>query len=407
MIIAFFFIFLAGSFLLQLASSALRSLEQSHSEEQLEAGGWFSVYRSFQGLLFKKRELDVLFFSITSTRHILRYCLALTVAILFWATDFKWLWLIGGFLVSLIIGDFIPRMIATRYPTRSLQLSSPFATIYLFIASPVSFLLAKVFATPHEVPQEKEKIMEMIEKADVEESEKQLLSSVAGFRDLIVREVMTPRVDIFALPSDITLREAAKLFDEEGYSRAPVYKENIDQVIGMAMYKDIMGLGLEDEAALDRHVETLLKPIIFVPETSKVTHLFEQFRDKQTHLAIVVDEYGGTEGLVTIEDCLEEIVGEISDEYDEEEKLFTPEKAGSWIVDGRMSINDIEEQFGIEIPQEGDYDTIGGYAFHKAGEIPEPGLTIHHDDFDLEILESSERCIEKIKITSLESSEGQ
>lgn len=420
--IILFFVFLIGSFVLQAASSSFRVFEHTQSKEQLRAGKWFAFFRSFQRLFFAKREFEVLLFSISCTRHILRYCLALSITLFLWTTvpptELKWLWLLIGFLVfmclSLIFGDFIPRYFATRHPSNSLKFSSPLATLFLIVTSPISFLLlafsGKKFATSYleeggeAMPQVTEKIKEMIDRADVQstmdQNERELFASVADFCDRIVREVMTPRVDIFALSANLTLFDAAKLFDEEGYSRAPVYKENIDQVIGLAMYKDIMGVTLDDETALNRPLETIVKPIIFIPETSRITNLLQQFREKQTHLAIVVDEYGGTEGLITIEDCLEEIVGEISDEYDEaEQQLYTREKTGIWIVDGRMPILDIEEQFGLKIPQESDYDTIGGYAFHKAGEIPAPGLKIRHDDFELEILESSERCIEKVKIT--------
>ena len=116
----------------------------------------------------------------------------------------------------------------------------------------------------------------------------------------------------------------------------------------------------------------------------------------------MVDEYGGTEGIVTIEDILEEIVGEIADEYDEEANIFSPQPDGSWVVDARMTILDIEEKLGINIPQEGDYDTIGGYIYHRAGTIPTKGFVIHHDDFQLEVLKSSERSIEKVRIKPLE-----
>jgi CBS domain containing-hemolysin-like protein len=126
--------------------------------------------------------------------------------------------------------------------------------------------------------------------------------------------------------------------------------------------------------------------------------LLQEFRKKQVHLAIVVDEYGSTEGIVTIEDILEEIVGEIEDEYDEEEALFISQPDGSWIVDARMSLLDVEEQLGIVIPQEGDYDTVGGYIFHQAGSIPSKGFVIKHDDFTLEILRSTDRFVEKVKL---------
>ena len=130
-------------------------------------------------------------------------------------------------------------------------------------------------------------------------------------------------------------------------------------------------------------------------------YLLQEFRKKQVHMAIVVDEYGGTEGIVTIEDILEQIVGEIADEYDEDEEMFFAQNDGSWIVDARMNILDAEEQLGILVPQDGDYDTIGGYIYHRAGTIPSKGFVIKHDDFELEVLRSSERCVEKVRITPI------
>jgi putative hemolysin len=218
---------------------------------------------------------------------------------------------------------------------------------------------------------------------------------------------MIPRVDLFALCAETPTREASKLIIEEGYSRIPVYRENIDNITGLLMFKDILELymsvlqGKKESSILDAPIESITKSVFYVPETKQVSYLLQEFRAKQMHMAIVVDEYGGTEGVVTMEDILEEIVGEIADEYDyNEEVLFSPlPTGGGWIVDARMSLIDAEESFGIDIPQEGDYDTIGGYVFHKAGEIPDKGYMIHQDDFDLEILSSTERSIEKVRIT--------
>jgi CBS domain containing-hemolysin-like protein len=162
---------------------------------------------------------------------------------------------------------------------------------------------------------------------------------------------MIPRTEVFSLSATTTIREAAQKIKEEGYSRIPVYTQNLDTIIGLIMYKDLLNVTLgcvqnNQPAKLDNSIETLVKPILFTPKTSKVSHLLHEFRRKQTHLAIVVDEYGGTEGLITIEDCLEEIVGEIADEYDEEEGLYIAEADGGWIVDASMSLLDIQDRLG-------------------------------------------------------------
>jgi putative hemolysin len=183
----------------------------------------------------------------------------------------------------------------------------------------------------------------------------------------------------------------------------PVYKETIDQIVGILMYRDILSKYMAAEAQnnpklLDAPIDTLVKKVLFVPETKKISQLLQEFKKKQSHLAIVVDEYGGTAGIVTIEDLLEEIVGEIEDEYDEEEELYTTLSDSTWIADGRLSILDAEEQLGIHLPDEGEFDTIGGFIFHRAGSIPSKGFKIQLDDLELEVVKSNDRRVEKVKI---------
>jgi putative hemolysin len=256
--------------------------------------------------------------------------------------------------------------------------------------------------------QTKQEIIDIIQEAQlspgINRHDKKLIESVLSFRDRIVREIMVPRVDVFSLPADTPIKEALILIAAEGYSRIPIYRNTIDEIVGVVMYKDIFNKFREYEekeheaAILQAPIETIRKSVLFTPETKKISNLLQEFRKKQVHLAIVVDEYGGTEGIVTIEDILEEIVGDIADEYDEAEALFLPQHDGSWILDARMSIFDAEETLGIKIPQEGDYDTIGGYVFHCAGAIPTKGFVIHQDEFELEILDSNERVVEKVRI---------
>ncbi|MFA6501683.1 MAG: transporter associated domain-containing protein, partial [Parachlamydiales bacterium] len=151
---------------------------------------------------------------------------------------------------------------------------------------------------------------------------------------------------------------------------------------------------------LNKPIENFVKPIIYAPENKKISKLFLEFKNKKTHLAIIVNEYGGTEGIVTIEDILEEMVGEIKDEYDiEEEKQYWQLPTGSFVIDAKMNIIDLEDQLKIKIPHSPEYETIGGYIFHIAGTIPSKGWKIHLEDFDIEVLISNERCIEKIRIT--------
>jgi CBS domain containing-hemolysin-like protein len=316
-------------------------------------------------------------------------------------------------------------MLGTRQPATAIRLCAPISSIFLILSFPLSSVFLKLsqslsrtlyydyFQEP--TAQAKQEIIEIIQKAklspEISRHDKQLIEAVLSFKERITREVMVPRVDLFSLPSSTTIRDAAKMLYDEGYSRVPVYKNSVDNIVGVLMYKEILNKYMEyakkgnDEKILDATIESLAKPPLYTPETKKLSNLLQEFRKKQVHIAIVVDEYGGTEGIVTIEDILEEIVGDIADEYDEREELFKAQPDKSWIVDAKTSILEAEEQLGITIPQEADYDTIGGYLYHRAGTIPSKGFIIHHDTFELEVISSSERAVEKVRIKAIRSEE--
>ena len=317
------------------------------------------------------------------------------------------------------MGDSLARITGNRYPERSIRLTAPIVSAFLVLLFPLTFLFLKFFHIlprtfyfdpSHEPNQEaKQELIEIIEESNLnthlDPHDKKLIEAVMAFKDRIAREVMVPRVDIFSLPHDMTIEEAATLLYQEGYSRTPVYKDTLDNIIGVLMYKDVLAKYMEharkgDKAVLQSPISTLVKNVLYTPETKKISQLLQEFRKQQVHLAIIVDEYGGTEGIVTIEDILEEIVGDIADEYDQEEALFIPLSEGGWLIDSRMSILDIEEQFGIEIPQDGDYDTVGGYVFHETGMIPAKGYTIRKPQFELEVIRSNDRRVEKLRIKS-------
>lgn len=254
----------------------------------------------------------------------------------------------------------------------------------------------------------REKVLEILHDSELadylDQSDQKLIASVVSFKQRIVREVMVPRIDVFSLPADTTLQEATESFLAQGYSRIPVYRESVDNIVGVLLYKDVLKLFAKASSSsggdLQGTIENTIKPILYTPETKKISQLLQEFRSKQIHLAIVVDEWGGTEGIITIEDILEELVGEIADEYDvDEEVLFTVLPGGGWIVDGKMGIIDIDEELGIKIPSSPEYDTLGGYIVHRAGTIPTKGWKIHHDEFDLEVLSSDERSVDKIRIS--------
>jgi putative hemolysin len=435
---------LVGLFSLTALNSAFRRLQKKDSKKKIHSLGKVFFYRYIHALFFPKYEYEGLFFASTCAQNILRFLYALfsffilLKAYLFtiiplegqfsfliinnWLATFASLF--GLFLIFFTIGDYIPRLFGNRSPELMITLCAPIASLFMLLASPLTFLFLKLsqllshtnyfdhFLEPQtEVTQE---IIDLIEESNLKHHfdfhDKQLIESVMGFKDRIAREVMVPRVDVFSLSHDTTIEEAAKLLHNEGYSRTPVYKDTLDNIIGVLMYKDILFKYMEyveqgnNLKILQTPIETLVKNILYTPETKKISSLLQEFRKKQVHLAIIVDEYGGTEGIVTIEDILEQIVGDIADEYDQEEILFVALPNGGWLVDARMNILDIEEELGIDIPQNGDYDTIGGYIFHQAGTIPAKGFLIRQPNFEIEVLRSNDRRVEKVRIQPFQSS---
>ena len=211
------------------------------------------------------------------------------------------------------------------------------------------------------------------EQGVVEEDEREMIHGVFEFSETVAREVMTPRIDIIAVPVDVGLQELIELVVTEGHSRLPVYEGTIDSVVGVLLAKDLLPMLADPEQrAAGFDVRALMREPYFVPDTKPVDDILAEFRQKGLHLAIVLDEFGGTYGLLTMEDLLEEIVGEINDEYDVAEPEFAATPEGDVLIDGGALISEVNERFGLSLPEE-DFDTIGGYIFGALGRVPEPG----------------------------------
>jgi len=227
----------------------------------------------------------------------------------------------------------------------------------------------------------------------IERDEQKLLQSIVDFGGTLVREVMTPRPDIVAIPADATLDQLRALFREQEYSRIPVFKENLDNILGVVYVKDLV---LTSESSGSGSIETLIRPVAFVPETKRVPDLLKEFQRKQVQMAIVVDEYGGTAGLVTLEDLLEEIVGEIRDEYDVETEPVIDEGNGSWVFSAKASIDEVRDRLNVGIEPEG-FETVGGYVLTRVGRVPQVGETFELDGLLVEVLEAERRRIHKVR----------
>jgi magnesium and cobalt exporter, CNNM family len=228
----------------------------------------------------------------------------------------------------------------------------------------------------------------------IEGEERRLLQSIVDFGDALVREVMTPRPDIVAIREGSTIGELRALFREQEYSRFPVFKESLDNIAGFVYIKDLV---LFDAAEDGRPITPLIRPASVVPETKRVPELLKQFQRQQTQCAIVVDEYGGTAGLVTAEDLLEEIVGEIRDEYDVESEPIVDEKNGRFVFSGKVSVSAVAERLDVRIEREG-FETVGGYLLSHLGRVPAVGERFDIDGLSVEVVEAERRRINKVRI---------
>lgn len=430
-------LFLLGSSALNSISNALLRQGKLQSEEELKRENSPFFFRYFLNFFFGKQKWDGLLFCLSFTKHLLRIGFILTAFLLLirhepfvgaltpaqsgnFFLDWSALIEVIAIIASLsLIFDFCFGVFGKSYPKAALRILSSFSSCLLLLCTPLTspfFRLMKLLLPKMEKQKKlppnfriRDKVFELLQETELgtylDANEQKLILSVVSFKERIAREVMVPRINLFSVAAESTMLEAAQSFLAEGYSRIPIYKESVDNIIGVLLYKDVLKLFIEQESAehkLRMPVEKFLKPVLYTPETKKISHLLQEFRSKQIHLAIVVDEWGGTEGIVTIEDILEELVGEIADEYDVEQQLqYTVLPGGGWIVDAKMTIIDIREDLGVKIPYSPEYDTIGGYIFNRAGAIPSKGWKIHHDDFDLEVLASTERALEKIKIIPL------
>jgi len=240
------------------------------------------------------------------------------------------------------------------------------------------------------------------DEAEIEEEEKELIHSIFEFGDTIVREVMVPRPDITAIESDETLRDVQDLVLQHGYSRIPVYEEDLDNVIGIVFAKDV--LKALHQGQQDMPLRDIVREARWVPEQKKVADMLREMQHDKFHIAIVTDEYGSVSGLVTLEDLLEELVGEITDEYDREEPEIVEVSEGVFRVDGKVAIDDVNELLDVELPDE-EWDTIGGLMLGLLGSIPEDGQEVGFQNLVFTAEKVQGRRIAKILVTRKEPDE--
>ncbi len=223
----------------------------------------------------------------------------------------------------------------------------------------------------------------------------EMIRNILDLRETLAREVMIPRTDIVAVSDSSTIEEILALVMSHGHTRMPFYNENIDNVVGILNVKDLLRFWSQQVGKQD--ITSILRSTYYIPETKNIHLLLHELKEKKSHMAIVIDEYGGTSGLVTLEDLIEEIVGEIHDEHDIEEDPFVRLTGGDILVDSRVDIEEFEEYFGIDIP-EGQFETLGGFIFFLIKKIPVAGETLSYEDLKITIEAADERSIQKVRI---------
>ena len=256
-------------------------------------------------------------------------------------------------------------------------------------------------AGPFWTPDELTRLTTHATASSLGEGGEDLFLSIIEFSDTVIREIMVPRTDMVAVPITASREELQQVVLDAGHSRVPVYDDTIDNIVGILHVKDLFLFYIR---AMTRpnvketfSLKTLLRATFYVPEVMKISELLREFQRRKTHMAIVVDEYGGTAGVVTLEDIIEEIVGEIHDEYDVEEKQYRV-VGDKIIADGRVSIWDLEEALGVEFPSDGDYETLAGFLMSRTGTLPETGMTIDWENWRFVVKEANEKRIGTVEI---------
>ena len=317
-------------------------------------------------------------------------------------------------IIILLFGELLPKVFASKHPHFTIKITV--IPLYLFsvIIYPVSESITELirltfskfkFDKTKTAITEKE-ISDLAElgheRGTLEEDEQEIISSFVEFKSVLVLEVMIPRVDIIAIPNNVSSEELIETINKSGYSRFPVYTENLDKIVGVVHAKDLLQFLKNKSFITEDTIKKITREVLFVPERKMISEMLKEFQQKKMHMAIVVDEFGGTSGLITLEDIIEEIIGEIWDEHDPEEdaiKILSPEKIS---VLGKVSITEINQLMGRQlIPPSDDYETIGGLIINQAGFIPKEGYTFRLDNYQLTVREVLKKRIKRIEIDKL------
>ncbi len=312
--------------------------------------------------------------------------------------------------VTLVLGELVPKRMALSQSEKIAISVAGTVNLIFRITSPVVRLLTlttnvfvkllggSIKTTGDQITEEEIRLMINVgeEKGIFQETETEMINSIFEFDDTVSKEVMTPRTDIIAIASDTNLEEMLDIIVEENFSRIPVYEDSIDHIIGILYVKDLFGM-IKRKMDWELSLKDIIRPAFFVPEYKKIDELFKEMQKSKTHIAIVIDEYGGTAGLITIEDLLEEIVGNIFDEYDDVIQDYEKLDDNTYIVNGMLSVGEINDILDVDIPEE-EFDTISGMILSESGKMPAVGDEVTYKNLYFRIEEVDDKRISKIKI---------
>jgi len=314
-------------------------------------------------------------------------------------------WWLALATVVMMLAQLLPRAWAVGREERLALRLAPLVRFFVFIVSPITALMRRVghSVLPKGAAEESIFLSEdglrfllnvTEEETTIEDDEKELIASIFEFGDKLVREVMVPRIDVVSVPVDLPMLAALDVILKVGHSRIPVYSNSVDNIVGVLYAKDLLRY-LRD-GRTDVPLSKILRPAYFIPESKKVDELLGELQQRRVHMAIVVDEYGGTAGIVTIEDLLEEIVGEIQDEYDAEEPTVEEIGDDEYLFDARVPLDEVNKLLDVELPEEGG-DTLGGFIYSQLGKVPAVGDTITYESVAVEVLSVAGRRIKQVR----------
>lgn len=314
--------------------------------------------------------------------------------------------------LHITLGELAPKSAAIQYPqVTTLWVSYPLRIFYIvfkpfiFLLNGSANLMLRLIGIhpvgEHELTHSEEEIRLLIaggkKSGVIDATEYKLIENIFDFTETTVKEIMVPRTQMFALDIDKSFDENFKLAVDSGFTRIPVFKETIDTLIGILYVKDLFKIDRSSQNELGK----ILRPVYFAPETTSISRLMHDFQQQKIHMGIVIDEFGGTSGLITLENILEKIVGQIQDEYDEEKKDFESHADGSFTVDAKMRIDEFNEQFQADLPGDRDYETLAGFLNEKAGHIPNLSEEIRHGNLSFKIIKKSPKQIQQVKIVRI------